>query len=106
MRIAIATESADPSSEVSPQGARAAYFLIFDEREALVEALANPLLDMDRMVGPNVARPLSSKGVVMVVAGRIGTHFAGALAIEGIEHRAFGGVAKQVAASAIRELLT
>jgi len=42
MKIAIATENNDPSAEISSQGARALFYLIFGVDGHLSEILENP----------------------------------------------------------------
>lgn len=79
MKIAVATESDEPSSHVSTQGARALYFLLFNEDGNLNEILENPFVNNEKQVGPSVANMLSKMGVNKVIAGRFGPKFKEAL---------------------------
>ena len=79
MKIAVATESNEPSSHVSTQGARALYFLLFNEDGNFNEILENPFVNNEKHVGPSVANMLSKIGVNKVIAGRFGPNFKEAL---------------------------
>ncbi len=79
MKIAVATESNEPSSHVSTQGARALYFLLFNEDGNLNEILENPFMNNEKYVGPSVATMLFKMGVNKVIAGRFGPKFKEAL---------------------------
>jgi predicted Fe-Mo cluster-binding NifX family protein len=75
MKIAVATESNDSNAKVSAQGARALYFLIFDEEGALNEVISNSHASDEKHVGLSVANMLYQIGVNKVVAGRFGPKF-------------------------------
>ncbi|MFW2371944.1 MAG: NifB/NifX family molybdenum-iron cluster-binding protein [Gammaproteobacteria bacterium] len=79
MKIAVATENSDPSAEISSQGARALYFLLFDGNGNLDEILKNPYLNNEKHVGPDVAKMLFQMGISKVIAGRFGPKFKEAL---------------------------
>jgi predicted Fe-Mo cluster-binding NifX family protein len=92
MKIAVATESNDPNAEVCTHGARASYFLIFDEEGVLKEIITNPHTSTEKHVGPSVANMLYQMGVNKVVAGRFGPKFKETLhrnKIECIEQTGF-----------------
>ena len=96
MKIAIATESADVSSEVSTQGARALHYLIFDGNGNLKEIIANPYVGDEKSVGPNVAILLAQMGVNKVIAGRFGSKFKEVLEQNKIECIVNTGFAAQL----------
>ena len=75
MKIAIATENSDPSAEISSQGARALFFLIFDADGQLDEILENPYAGNATHVGPDVANMLIKLHVTKVITGRFGQQF-------------------------------
>ena len=96
MKIAIATEDADISSEVSTQGARALHYLIFDGNGNLKEIIANPYVSNEKNVGPGVATLLAQMGVNKVVAGRFGPKFKEVLEQNKIECIVNTGFAAQL----------
>jgi len=79
MKIAIATENNDPSAEISSQGARALFYLIFGADGHLIEILENPYASNATHVGPDVANMLNNMHVTKVIAGRIGEKFKDSL---------------------------
>ena len=79
MKVAIATENDNPSSEISTQGARALYFLIFNKDGDLSEILENPYVSNESHVGPDAANMLIKLNVTTVIAGRFGPKFKDAL---------------------------
>ena len=100
MKIAIATESNDPSVEISSQGARALFYLVFGADGDLSEILENPYAGNATHVGPDVANMLNNIHVTKVIAGRFGPKFKEALKnnhVECIEKTGF-------AAQAVKEL--
>ena len=101
MKIAIATENDDLSSEISTQGARALFFLIFGEDGNLIEILENPYAGNETHVGPDVANMLSKIHVTKVVAGRFGPKFKAVLVENNVECIEQAGFATQ----AIKELV-
>ena len=97
MKIAIATENNDPTAEISSQGARALFFLIFGEDGNLSEIIENPYVNNETHVGPDVANFLNKMHVTKVVAGRFGPKFKEGLEKEDVECIEQTGFAAQVA---------
>ena len=97
MKIAIATEANDPAAEISTQGARALFFLIFGADGQMHEILENPYTGNKHHVGPDVADMLNKLHVTKVVAGRFGPKFAAGLKTHHIECIEQTGFAAQVA---------
>ncbi len=84
MKIAIASNGKDENSEVSPVGARAPFFLIFEDKK-LTKTITNPFRVGGGGAGFSVAQMLANEKVEMVVAGRIGPNMEMALKEKGIE---------------------
>ena len=97
MKIAIATENDDPSSEISSQGARALFYLVFGADGHLNEILENPYSSNATGVGPDVANMLINMHVTKVIAGRFGPKFKEALENNHVECIEQTGFAAQVA---------
>ena len=90
MKIAIASTTNDLQGEISAQGGRAPYYLIFAENE-LLEAIKNPFAVGGGGAGYGVAKMLADKGVQKVVVGDVGGNMQTALAEKGIEHETASG---------------
>ena len=97
MKIAIATENDNPSAEISSQGARALFFLLFTADGQLSEILENSYAGDATQVGPEVANMLINMHVTKVIAGRFGPKFKEALEKKQIECIEQTGFAAQVA---------
>ncbi len=97
MKIAIASENNSPSSEISSQGARALFFLIFGEDGNLNEIIENSYASNETHVGPDVANMLNNMHVTKVIAGRFGPKFKEGLEKEDVECIEQTGFAAQVA---------
>jgi predicted Fe-Mo cluster-binding NifX family protein len=97
MKIAVATEYNNPAAEISTQGARALFFLIFNEDGQLNEILENPYAGNSHHVGLDVADMLSRLHVTKVVAGRFGPRFAAGLKTHNIDFIEQAGIAAPVA---------
>lgn len=96
MKIAIATENNDPTAEISSQGARALFYLIFSADGHLSEILENPYVGNASHVGPDVANILIDMHVTKVITGRFGHKFKEALEknhVECIEQTGFAAQA-------------
>ena len=102
MRIAIAALAPDEGGEISRRGARAEYYLVFDETATLREVIPNPFRDYDHAVGVRVADYLAEKAVDVVAAANLGTGFTTALEHKGVRYAEsegiIGNVAKDLAA--------
>ncbi|MEA3295966.1 MAG: NifB/NifX family molybdenum-iron cluster-binding protein [Patescibacteria group bacterium] len=99
MKIAIATIDKNENSEISDLGARAPYYLIFNEQGEFEEALSNPFAVGGVGAGFSVAKMLVDKGVNIFVAGVIGDNMTGALDEKGIKYFKKTGIAKQAVLS-------
>lgn len=93
MKIAIASSGTDPDAQVSQHGARAPYFLIYDENGNFQEALTNPYANAERGAGPKVAHFLIQQGTQLLVACDFGGRFAAELDAGGIQQvKKTGGI--------------
>lgn len=75
MTIAIAAEGQDINAQVSHHGARAPYYLFFDEKGNLLEVVSNPYSGAERGAGPKAAQFLVQQGAAIVVAAEFGEKF-------------------------------
>ena len=100
-KIAVAAEGQAPSSQVSAVAARCPYFLLFDEKGTLVEAVANPHMDAPGGAGSQAVEFLAGKGVTVVIAGAFGQKMVGAMQDKGMRYLEFKGSA----ADAVKQAL-
>lgn len=96
MKIAVATTSQEENAEISERGARAPFYLIFNEKGELSEAVSNPFSDERGGAGPAAAKMLADKGADVFVASTVGGNMADALEKRGIKYYEKSGTAKQV----------
>jgi len=96
MRIAVAAAAPNQKQPVARHGARADFYLVFDEAANTHEALANPFKDYPKSVGIRVADFLADKSIDLVVAGRFGVGFARALDSKGVRHKELRGTIEEV----------
>jgi predicted Fe-Mo cluster-binding NifX family protein len=89
-KIAVAANEKMATSAVSGQFGKANFFLIFDGKGKLIEALENPYKDKDG-AGKLVADFLAGKGVTVVVAEGFGGPIVGVMKDKGIKTVAFKG---------------
>jgi predicted Fe-Mo cluster-binding NifX family protein len=86
MRIAVASLGKDENSEVSERAGRAPFYLIFNERGKLLEAVSNPFAMGGGGAGFAVAKMLADKAVTVVVAGRFGPNMISAMKERGLKY--------------------
>jgi predicted Fe-Mo cluster-binding NifX family protein len=86
MTIAIAATGRDLESETAARGARAPYYLLFDRKGNLLEAMENPYAGIERGAAPEVASMLAARGVEILAAGNFGQRFLSDLNEQGIAH--------------------
>ena len=70
-KIAVAAADKTPTAAVSEQAGAAPYFLFFDGKGKLLEAIENPYKNA-ASPGPSVINYLAGKGATVVVAGGFG----------------------------------
>jgi predicted Fe-Mo cluster-binding NifX family protein len=70
-KICVATKEKSSGAAVSRQAGLAPFFLFFDGKGKMIEAIENPYKDKEG-AGKSVAQLLNSKGVTVVVAEEFG----------------------------------
>ena len=93
-KIAVAANDKIPSAAVSKQAGLAPYFLFFDGKGKMTEAIENPYKDKEG-AGKLVAELLGNKGVTVVVAGELGGQIVEVMKGKGIKAVSFKGSAEE-----------
>lgn len=75
MKIAIASETPDPATQIAMHAARAPYYLIYNDNRTLLAAIKNPYADIERGAAPKAAQLLKQAGVTELIAGEFGNRF-------------------------------
>jgi len=101
MKIAVASKTSDINASITKRGARAPYYLLFNDQGELLEAVSNPFSEVDRGAAPRAAGLLADKGVTLLAAGDFGPRFISELKQEGIDHVQRSGQASDI----IRQLI-
>ena len=91
-KICVATNEKSSKSAVSKQAGLAPFFLIFDGKGKMVEAIENPYKDKEG-AGKSVAELLRNKGVTVVVAEEFGGQIVEVMKGKGIKAIPFKGSA-------------
>jgi len=90
MKIAIASEGKEITSEISQKGGRAPYYLIFENKK-IIETIKNPFATGSGGAGFSVAYMLADKKVNLVIAGKVGGNMVSALKEKGIKFKESNG---------------
>lgn len=93
-KIAAAANDKIPSAAVSKQAGLAPFFLFFDEKGKMTEAIENPYQDKEG-TGKSVAELLKNKGVTCLVAEEFGGQIVEVMKSKGIKAVAFKGSAEE-----------
>ncbi len=72
MKICITAQGPDLESRFEPHFARAPYFVFYDPRTGLVDAVRNGFIVNNTKIGQNVVKLLSSYQTETVITGKIG----------------------------------
>jgi len=99
-KICVATKEKSSEAAVSDKAGLAPYFLIFDEKGKLIEAITNPYKEA-KNPGPAVADFLAGKGATVVVAEGFGPKIVEVMKGKGIKAVSFKGSAEE----AVRKVL-
>ena len=86
MLIAIAAIDPDLNAQVALHGARAPYYLLFDDQGILLDSLVNPFVQVDQGAAPRAALFLSDNGVTLLAAGDFGPRLISELEQRGIRY--------------------
>lgn len=89
MKVAIASNGKEVSSEISLEGGRAPYYLIFEDKK-FVKEIKNPF-QVGGGAGFSVAQMLYNEGVELVICGNFGPNMERALDEKGIKAEAVVG---------------
>jgi predicted Fe-Mo cluster-binding NifX family protein len=98
MKIAVAAIGREETSEVSPRSGRSKFYLIFNEKGNLLEAISNPFSRGGGGAGFGVAKMLADKDVDIVVGRQVGEHMDEILKMRGLKYCEMTGTAKEVVA--------
>ncbi|MBW2999372.1 hypothetical protein KY339_01760 [Candidatus Woesearchaeota archaeon] len=90
MKIAVASVGKEESSEVSPVGGRAPYYLVFEDRK-LVKTISNPFRVGGGGAGFGVAKMLENEKVELAICGKFGPNMQNALESSGIKTKTVTG---------------
>ena len=96
MTTAIAATAPEVGSQIAMHGARAPFYLLFDEQGTLLEVLANPAVQAERGAAPEAAILLADKGVTLLAAGDFGHRFVSELEHRGIKQVLRSGLISEV----------
>jgi predicted Fe-Mo cluster-binding NifX family protein len=86
MKVAIASNGKELSSEMSNVAGRAPYYLIFEDKK-LVNTIKNPFAVGGGGAGFGVAKMLEKENIDMIIVGHIGQNMEGALKSAGIKYK-------------------
>ena len=93
-KIAVAANDKIPSAAVSKQAGPAPFFLFFDGKGKMTEAIENPYKDKEG-AGKSVADYLAGKGVTVVVVEEFGGQIVEVMKGKGIKAVSFKGSAEE-----------
>ena len=96
VKIAVASNNKNATSNVGTIAGRSPYYLIFDNTGKLVEVIENPFKDVRGGAGPSTANFLAEKGVTIVIAETFGDKMVNAMENKGMNHFQFKGTVKDV----------
>lgn len=102
MKIAIATIDKNDNSEISSRAGRTPFFLIFNEKEELLEVVSNPFSVGGGGVGIAVAKMLADKGIDVFVAETLGENIINSLKEKGVKYYEKQGTAKKALQEVIK----
>ena len=91
VKVAVASTGETTAASVSNLAARSPYYLIFDGKGNLIEAVSNPYKDAASGAGPLAANFLAAKGVTIVIAESFGIKMINVLKNKHIRYVEFEG---------------
>ena len=96
MTIAIGATAPELNGQIAMHGARAPFYLLFDEQGNMLEVLTNPVVQAEGGAAPQAALFLADKGVTLLAAGDFGSRFVSELEEKGIGHAQMSGLIADV----------
>jgi predicted Fe-Mo cluster-binding NifX family protein len=91
VKVAVASTGETTAATVSNLAARSPYYLIFDGKGNLIEAISNPYKDAAGGAGPSAANFLAEKDVNIVIAESFGIKMINVLKDKHIRYVEFEG---------------
>jgi predicted Fe-Mo cluster-binding NifX family protein len=101
MKIAVAAADKTATAAVIDRAASAPYFLFFDGKGKLLEAVDNPLKSADNP-GLQIINFLAAKGATVMVAGFFGPRIVDVAKAKGITPVSFKGTAQDAVKSVLQ----
>ncbi len=102
VKIAVASNNKNTTSNVGAIAGRSPYYLIFDSTGILAEVINNPYKVSRGGAGPSTANFLAEKGVTIVIAETFGGKMINAIKSKGMTYFEFKGIAND----AVKKVLT
>ena len=92
VKIAVASNNKNATSNVGTIAGRSPYYLIFNGTGKLIEVIENPYKDVRGGAGPSTANFLAEKGVTIVIAETFGGKMINAMKSKGMTYFEFKGI--------------
>jgi predicted Fe-Mo cluster-binding NifX family protein len=93
VKIAVASNNKNATSEIGTMAGRSPYYLIFDSTGKLIEVLENPYKDIRGGAGSSTADYLAEKRVTIVIAETFGGKMINAMKRRGLTYYELKGTA-------------
>ena len=101
-KIAVASNSKDPMSSISNKAGKCPYYLIFDNKGELIEAIDNPYKNAQSGAGQQTVDFLAGKGVTVVIAEKFGDKIISAMRSNSMDYFQLNGIVND----AVRKVLS
>lgn len=101
-KIAVAATGQTVEASVSNMAAKSPYYLIFNKKGELIEAIDNPYKNALKGAGFSAANFLAQKNVAIIVAGSFGLKMINTLKSRGITDLEFNGNVKDALKKALK----
>jgi len=102
VKIAVASNNKNTTSNVAAMAGRSPYYLIFDSTGKLAEVINNPYKDSRGGAGHSTANFLAEKGVAIVIAETFGGKMINAMKSKSMTYFEFKGIVND----AVKKVLT
>ena len=103
VKIAVATDKPDKDAAISEVAGRANYFLFFDGKGNMLEAMKNPSAGVAGGAGRNTAELMNKKDARLFFAGKVGAKLKDALKWYKIDYIEQTGAAHEVVKSFLQK---